>query len=434
MWGGVILTADNHSVYQTICEQNWDLDKFYVKNVKFKEDIVKGINMLAIYGYHDMKQVALRKSQGIDNSFYALHTHVPSVRASDIGENCGIKRFLKSLGISYEVPDDRQRIFDIGNMIEEEMIGKGEILLYVDHSGQFLLNGESSFSEYIDQYEVLTDTPIQKGRWYMAKIKQQSQISWLAKDRWIFKHNYGDKEGFIYVLYDQEGKGGVITGHYDFLLLKPSNWEEIIRGEEAEPRYTGEENEWILCDVKTMNSRVFSRICASDITQEKPEYDMQTLLYSTALPKKMNVTGRAIFAFNKGAKSDAVDQSAFENNEYYIFPFANYRNIEEIVFRAYSTLTKTSPVNIDLEKDMNTQYCNWCDYKEDCMNVLMHMEMPEEAIDPRYRRQTQESLFSQLKKHLHLLSHSKGDQIDLSLLIEQMTPEKTIHEHIVLNR
>jgi hypothetical protein len=399
-------------------------DIFYVKNIKVLRNKPAGINAFAIYGYHDMQQAAFRRSQGVDNLFHVLHTNVPSVRASDIGERCGIKRFLKSLGITYEIPDERQRIFNIGNMIEEKMIGGGEILLYVDKDGSVLLNGETPFNEYVEQYEILTDKPVSRGRWYMAKVKGKKDVSWLAEDGWVFRHNYGDKEGFIYVIFDNQGRGGVLTGHYDFILLKPSNWDRITAGQDSFPVYTGEENSWVMCDVKTMNSRVFAKICSSSIAVQKPEYDIQTLLYQSALPKGMNVESRAVFAFNKGVQSDAVDPEAFCNKEYAIFPFTErFQHIEEVIEKAYSTLAKQSPVDLDM-REMDTQFCNWCDYKDDCMNVLIHMTQADtDAIEERYVRPKQEGVLRELKKCVRLISARTGKELDVEQLTQQLVQQ-----------
>jgi len=413
-----------------------DVDLFHVKNVKIIQDgsssASNGLTVIAIYGHHNLHQMAARRQKNIDNDFYATTSNLPALRASSMGEKCGVKRYLQSLGIRYDVTDDTQKIFDIGHAIERKMIGGGEIPVYLNEHGQILFDGRIPFNEYMEGYEFMTDKPIVRNRWYMVKpvTADADKTSWAAEDGWIFRPNIDDQEGFIYIIYDEKGRGGVLTGHHDFLLLKPSNWDAILAGKADKPVYNGSENEWIMCDVKTMNQKNFLKTCSMGIEKYKPEYDIQTMLYQMAFPKNMNVVDRAIFVFNKGPESDKIHEQSFFNKEYYIFPFSrpDREKLNKIINEAYKTFMVTSPIHIK-EEDKDTKFCHWCDHKKDCMNITNLIKKADEPgseikktdIDKRLLRPVvQGDLLDNLAKCLQLISFNKPkERINLREVYER---------------
>lgn len=163
----------------------------------------------------------------------------------------------------------------------------------------------------------------------IGHIMEPVVVKWMREDGWEVKHNDDDSLGMI-----MAAGSGIITGHPDIFARHP----KITK------------NEWILADIKTMNSRRYSAWTKNGVKESDPSYLAQLLFYGHA----WGYDKLGLVAIDKSSGDYSVELFDFDSKMFNKL----YERAKEILDADMATPMKYS------------RECNWCSKKDSCKGTM----------------------------------------------------------------
>ncbi len=161
----------------------------------------------------------------------------------------------------------------------------------------------------------------------IGRVMEPIIARWLEEDGWEVKYNSDDEHGMIMSV-----GPGIVTGHYDIIARHPKT-----------------DGEWVLMDIKTMNTRRFNAWNKNGVVISDPAYYAQLLFYGYAWGYKK----LGLVSIEKLTGDYEVE----------IFDF-NRKHFEELKARAADIL------DADMATSTQSKKCDWCSKKDSCGGVM----------------------------------------------------------------